>query len=1033
MVLSLFLSVTSALVSTLIQQWAREYLQYTQPSAALHKRGRMRAYLHDGLIRFQMKRLTYGVPVLLHLSVFLFFYALSEWLYSFDVSVGATARYSLVALFAVYMALSVLPLIVQNAPYQTALTTPLRACVSLIQFSYIGLRQLVQHSSKVYEGQKGPGLFKSVHVDRAQALMKEIKKRASELDRSAMHWLLQELDEDDMDNFLRGLPGYINSPLTDKSLVVEGLMEDGLPGRIREHIISCLSLELSPEESISRASVCINSLRLISETTSFVAVKRPGLETDVIQAIMEYLEPLCFNSSTALRASCIRGLVIREFLIPVADLDAEEILTKKFPDYLIPLYRVIRVWKTTEIAQWSHLPGILTATGQPLPSDQEMWADVIHDGPLINVAALAYAILLRVTEADVNFEMALKTIETLVKSLGLAQVQASAPAFNRFSEILTRLGDVLSEGISGYERGVTQITPLLEALKIAISGLHLAGAFAYTPKPILLPRQIEIIFGPEQLRNNELLVAFAAHLPGFVDANTSEVSKNFMEHLILEDKLWEQLTFSLSKCFDPQVPFPDKLRTLTASFDIFDVAFDVLNESSRINWQSSDVTRLYRLLSYITTQGDSPGELFRRIVKFRSLNFCIQLCHYLLVQFSMQRSRGEPLVVDGLHSLRILVGVLGLGSREDIENLSIGKPGSARTGIDRAIKSNATLTVALRDGPMAIFILLGHSIFNTIATESSDVTSEVGALLKSLKRMLDTPHFQLANTSREKWAAFDHLRAGVRNTITAMEGNSQNAEKYQPLLDMIERVHGMRPPTNSRAEGTGNEGDLTRVGGSVGQGAWQPSGALIPGSSGQGIASRSGAEGLRDQRLFRPVFGTASAAGMGQVNPRDWGLAHQSNLEPGLANRPSTSSIPTAHPGFGPEMLVPGAQAHPQSFAPASVPQSFASPRVPQRFASLHVPGAYPPDFTSQHIPGMGVDPTNPRTQAYMQPGVAGIPWHMLSNQYPSPTPISGPMGALSPANEEQHSLINGDENSWLTPGFNAGDGKYLLIRLRRR
>jgi hypothetical protein len=76
----------------------------------------VRAYLHDGLSQFQMRRMTYGVPICLHVSVFLFFYALSEWLYSINVPVGATARYCLVALLVVYMALSVLPLIVRNFP-----------------------------------------------------------------------------------------------------------------------------------------------------------------------------------------------------------------------------------------------------------------------------------------------------------------------------------------------------------------------------------------------------------------------------------------------------------------------------------------------------------------------------------------------------------------------------------------------------------------------------------------------------------------------------------------------------------------------------------------------------------------------------------------------------------------------------------------------------------------------------------------------------------------------------------------------------
>ena len=145
-------------------------------------------------------------------------------------------------------------------------------------------------------------------MDRARALMKEVKTRAPELDRSAMHWLLQELNEDDMDTFLSSLPGYIHSPLTDEKVAVEGLLKDGVPERIREHITTCLRpVGLSQEESMSRASACITSLRLISETASttaetasITAVRRPGSENDDIQVIMEYLEPLCSNSSTAL-------------------------------------------------------------------------------------------------------------------------------------------------------------------------------------------------------------------------------------------------------------------------------------------------------------------------------------------------------------------------------------------------------------------------------------------------------------------------------------------------------------------------------------------------------------------------------------------------------------------------------------------------------------------------------------------------------------------------------------------------------------
>ena len=49
-----------------------------------------------------------------------------------------------------YMALSVLPLVVRNAPYQTVLASLLQACVSLIRVSYIILRRLMQRSLTIW-------------------------------------------------------------------------------------------------------------------------------------------------------------------------------------------------------------------------------------------------------------------------------------------------------------------------------------------------------------------------------------------------------------------------------------------------------------------------------------------------------------------------------------------------------------------------------------------------------------------------------------------------------------------------------------------------------------------------------------------------------------------------------------------------------------------------------------------------------------------------------------------------------------------
>jgi Family of unknown function (DUF6535) len=902
--LSLFFSVSSALVSTLIQQWAREYLQYSQPSAAPHKRGRVRAYLFDGLSRFQMRRLTHGVPLLLHLAVFLFFYALSEWLHSINIPIGTTARYCLIALLAVYIALSILPLIVRNAPYQTALTTPLQACISLIRFSYIVLHRLVRRSSTIYQAHKRSGLFKSIHVDRARALMREIQKRASELDRSAMHWLLQELDEDDMDTFLSGLPGYLHSPLTNRKFVVEGLVEDGVPGRIREHITTCLrSAELSQEESMSRASTCINSLRLISETASETAIRRPSLESDDIEEIMEYLEPLCYNPSTALRASCIRGLVIREFLIPLVDLDARKLQTK-LPDYMIPLHKVISVWKTTEITQWSHIAGISTATSHPLPSDseQDTW-QVVYDGPLINLAVLAYAVLSRADEGDVNFDMAWKTLETLLKSLGLAQVRASPLARARFEEVLHKA----RHWVSGYDGGVTPISPLLRTLDIVIRGLRLAEAFAYTPNPMLPRKQIEVIFGPEQLQNTELLEAFAAHLPGYVSASTPEVSQKFMERLILEDKLWGQLHVSFLKCFNTKVPFPDKLRIIMAFLDIFDVAFDVLKESTIIDWRTRDLNLLYgHLLRFDKTV--APGESINKVVYFRSILFRGQFCHVLLSQFAMRQSRGEPLTMEFKNSLVKLVRLLGVGPQEDLGSL---KPGGAKFELDTMIKASEILNVALRDGPLSNFCILGRLSFDTMASDVPDLTSDdIKKLWKTLERMVYTPLAPFANSSGAAWIRFDHLCALVRDPAL-LGGNGQAVERLRLLLDMIEEVERTRPPERGEPVATFSSGtsiplaemsrspprgwtshsssDLDRVTiddstGSVESDTPQLGVAPVPGSSRQVEASppsRLGAVGgPMDPRLAPSVQASIRTAGMDPFAPRGWTHRSPSDLDP---------------------------------------------------------------------------------------------------------------------------------------------------------
>src|SRR6266851_2045854 len=134
MFISLFLGLTCALMSTLIQQWAREYLQYSQLGDKPQKRGRVRAYLFQGLTKFQMRKMVETIPVFLHTSVFLFFFAFSEFLRTINDTVGLAARCCFFIRLSAYLILSTLPLIVSSSPYQTALTTPLRPISVFLRF-----------------------------------------------------------------------------------------------------------------------------------------------------------------------------------------------------------------------------------------------------------------------------------------------------------------------------------------------------------------------------------------------------------------------------------------------------------------------------------------------------------------------------------------------------------------------------------------------------------------------------------------------------------------------------------------------------------------------------------------------------------------------------------------------------------------------------------------------------------------------------------------------------------------------------------
>ncbi|KAI9457961.1 hypothetical protein BJY52DRAFT_1373901, partial [Lactarius psammicola] len=133
--LSLVLSMSCALSATLMQQWARRYQELAQRRGAFHRRGRMRAYIFDGINRFGMAQAVATMPTLLHISVSLFFAGLVEFLFPIYTTVAYATLGYIMAFALAYAILTVLPTIRLDCPY----ATPLSGFTWLIsQLSVIG-------------------------------------------------------------------------------------------------------------------------------------------------------------------------------------------------------------------------------------------------------------------------------------------------------------------------------------------------------------------------------------------------------------------------------------------------------------------------------------------------------------------------------------------------------------------------------------------------------------------------------------------------------------------------------------------------------------------------------------------------------------------------------------------------------------------------------------------------------------------------------------------------------------------------------
>ncbi len=216
--LSLVISITCALLATLLQQWARRYLKVTQPRYSLHKRARIRAFFYEGIGKALLPWTVEALPALLHVSVFLFLAGLVVFLRNVDLTIFKVVLSWVGICTALYGCISVIPIFRHDSPYYTPLLLLAWHIVTgILYITFRFLRWLTADSPSCFSVFDRCDDLKTYYHDlfvhgMEKRAEKTAQKSPSEIDSGALMWTLDSLDEDqELERFFSGLPDFRSS------------------------------------------------------------------------------------------------------------------------------------------------------------------------------------------------------------------------------------------------------------------------------------------------------------------------------------------------------------------------------------------------------------------------------------------------------------------------------------------------------------------------------------------------------------------------------------------------------------------------------------------------------------------------------------------------------------------------------------------------------------------------------------------------------------------------------------------------------
>ncbi|KAJ7220201.1 hypothetical protein GGX14DRAFT_586056 [Mycena pura] len=269
--ISLGLSLSCALMATLLEQWARDFLHKAEMRSSPVIRARIFSYLYYGLKRFHMHTVVEVIPLLLHASLLFFFAGLIAFLVPVNIAITGIAGIILLVVIVVYSVITLLPLRHLDCPYRTPLSGAFWRLVHVVQ--------RIQHNRRISAEEP------TIHLQTTQdeTMVEAMSRTATEIsderlarDTRALVWTVKSLkDEAELEPFIEAIPDLLWDPAGRRYIYQTRIIslaqnpEVQLHHRIATLLESCNTGLLSLEAGRQRRIVCLKALWAIASFSEF--------------------------------------------------------------------------------------------------------------------------------------------------------------------------------------------------------------------------------------------------------------------------------------------------------------------------------------------------------------------------------------------------------------------------------------------------------------------------------------------------------------------------------------------------------------------------------------------------------------------------------------------------------------------------------------------------------------------------------------------------------------------------------------------